>query len=168
MKSPSMTKESPWGQTCIRGIPVWRFKETTAYSCERMSDYSNMLEIPELWDIFQRILQTRFEISPRERSVVQSTHLRGVGGLNSTLASHGIVELGVGPAGWWSSFAPLSLHFVPLLPFWNANVYSALLYVESVWSAFLFCFYKGSQLRVCLESQMRFWTFKQCWDYGSP
>ena len=46
-----------------------------------------MLQMPELWDIYHRKLLTGSETSPRERSVLQSTKLKGAGDLKSTLTS---------------------------------------------------------------------------------
>jgi hypothetical protein len=43
-----------------------------------------------------------------------------------------------------------------------------MLYVGSMWSAFLFWFNKGLKLRECHEFQKRHWTFKHCWNCDRP
>ena len=45
------------------------------------------MEIPKLWDTCQEELLTGSEISPRERSVLQSTKLNGGGDVESIMTS---------------------------------------------------------------------------------
>lgn len=46
-----------------------------------------MLKMPDIEDTCQEELQTGCEISPRNRSVLQSTNVNGVGDLKITLTS---------------------------------------------------------------------------------
>ena len=46
-----------------------------------------MLEMPELWDTCQGELLTGSGISPRERSMLQSTKVKGVRDLKNALTS---------------------------------------------------------------------------------
>jgi hypothetical protein len=58
-----------------------------------------MLVMAELWDDCQEELQTRNRNNPRERHVLQSTKLKGVGDLKTFDIRHGDAEIGACPAG---------------------------------------------------------------------
>lgn len=54
------------------------------------------------------------------------------------------------PSGLRFCYGPV---YFPFHSSWNGNIYSKQLSFEIMWSAFLFLFYRGLQLRDCLESQ---------------
>ena len=60
-----------------------------------------MLEMPELWYTCQGKLLTGNGTSLRERSLIQSTKVKGVGDLKSTLTLDMKTEFGVCLAGFW-------------------------------------------------------------------
>ena len=65
-----------------------------------------------------------------ERSVLQSTGLKGVGDLQGTLTSDMVMQFGVCSAGFQSFFGPVL--YAPFPMFWNGNVYPMPLYVGSM------------------------------------
>ena len=77
-----------------------------------------MLEMPELWDTYQEKLLRVGRTSPRKRSVLQSTKLKGVGDLGECFdIRHGDVEFEVWLAGFWSCFGLVFSPYVPFPPF---------------------------------------------------
>lgn len=58
----------------------------------------------------------------------------------------------------WSS-PSLSYSYAP---FWNWHVYSVPFNVRNI--KLVFGFYRGSQIRDCLESQKRLWSLRFCWN----
>lgn len=164
MGSPSMAKESCWGQA---GVPAWTFVQR-GY-CVKLQNWSlgclkdpKRLEMPELWDTCWGELLTRNGNNLEERSVLQRTKLKGVGDLKSILTSD--AEFVVGPAGFQSCFHPVFPHCVSFPMFWNSNVHPMPLNVGSMKSVFSFWFYRGLQLRDCmnLRKDLEFQTFKHC------
>ena len=55
-------------------------------------------------------------------------------------------------------------YYAPFPPFWNGKVYPVPFYIQSMWAAFWFWFYRRLQLRDCYEFLKKLWTFKQHWD----
>ena len=79
-----------------------------------------------MWDICQGKLLTGCRTKPRERSLLQSTKMKGVGDLKSTLISE--VEMQC------LEFAQLvcglaSVQYFLTMTFWNGNVYPVILEV---------------------------------------
>ena len=91
-----------------------------------------MLEMPELWDTCGGELLTGSGTSPRERSVLQSTKLKGVGDLKRVLTSDMEMQSLVSPDGFQSCFGPVFPHYAPFPMFWNGDVYPVPLYVGSM------------------------------------
>ena len=87
--------------------------------------------------------------SPRQRIVLQSTKLKGVG--------HQTWRCRVWSLPSWF----LALSIIPSL--W---CFGMVMYILWCWK-YVICFlsYRGLQLRDCSESQKKLWTLKQCWDY---
>jgi hypothetical protein len=79
MKYPSMTKEKHWGQTWRSDDPAWKSREAIEWrwNLDGIGD-PKMLEPPESWDTCQVKLPTGRGASPRKRSMLQSTKLKGV------------------------------------------------------------------------------------------
>jgi hypothetical protein len=75
-----------------------------------------MLEIPELWDTCQGKLLTGNGTSPRARSVLQSTKMKGVGVLKNALTSDMEIKSGVCPAGFSSCFGPVFPYYALFPP----------------------------------------------------
>ena len=93
---------------------------------------------PEPWDTFWGKLITGSGTSPRERIVLQSTKLKGVG--HQTWRCRA-----------WSFpscfFGLVLVQYCLIIMFSNGNVYPVPWYIGSIWSAFCFCIYMGLQLR---------------------
>lgn len=86
------------------------------------------LEMSESWDTCQGELLS--DCSPGERSVLQSTKLKGIGDLKSVLTSDIDTELGAYPAQFQSCCGSIFHHYALLPSFWNGDVYSAPMYVR--------------------------------------
>lgn len=88
-ESPSMTKESCWGQAYVKGVHEWRPKEAV-YEAVKVKHglpwRPKMSEMPESWDTCQGKLLTGSGTSPGERSLLQ-LEPKGVRDLKSTLTS---------------------------------------------------------------------------------
>lgn len=84
---------------------------------------------------------------PKREKCVTVNKMKVVGHLKSALTSHTEMQqlqfFLLFVCLFWSCFSPISSHDVAILPFWNGNVYSASLFVGSVWYPFLFLFYGG-------------------------
>lgn len=76
-----------------------------------------MLEVTESWDTCQGKLQTRCGISPRERTMLQSAKVKGVGNLKSYLISDGDAEFRVCHARCYSYVDTVFPHCVPFSVF---------------------------------------------------
>lgn len=73
-----------------------------------------MLEMPELWDTYPGGLLTGSGTSPRERSVLQPTKLKGVEDLKGTLTSDLERSLVWCLHSWvWSGFGPVFPPYAP-------------------------------------------------------
>lgn len=72
-----------------------------------------MLEMPEPCDNYWGKLLPESGTSPRERSVLQSTELKGGGDPKSLLTSGMEMQFGVFPAAFWSCFGPVFPHYAP-------------------------------------------------------
>lgn len=79
---------------------------------------------------------------PKRRKCVTVNKMKGVGHLKSALTSDMNTAFGDCSAGFQSCFDPVFPHYAVFPPFWNGNVYPVP-YVGSMWSAFLFWFYRG-------------------------
>jgi hypothetical protein len=125
-------------------VSAWRAREAM---CEvwrgNLDDPGNpkMMQMPQPWDTCQGQLLTRCGACTRGRSVL-STRLEKVGHLKSALTSDMNTAFGDCSAGFQSCFDPVFPHYAVFPPFWNGNVYPVP-YVGSMWSAFLFWFYRG-------------------------
>lgn len=117
-----------------------------------------MMEMPESWDTCWGELLTGSGTSPRERSVLLSTKLKGVGALKSTLESVVETEFGVCPACFKACFGPVFSMF-PFLPYGTA--------VYILWHSMLeisdLVFY--FDFTVSLRRDFELWTFKQSSDW---
>lgn len=102
-------------------------------------------------------------ISPRERTILQSAKVKGLGNLKSYLLSDGDAEFRVCHASC-SYFGAVFPHCVPFPAFWDGDISSVPLHVGSMWYSFWFLFYGGLHLTDCHISQKSLWTRKQCWD----
>ena len=92
-----------------------------------------MLEIPESWDTCQEELLTGCGTNLRERNVLQTTKLKIVGDLKSTLTTDVEMQnLEFALLVFRSCFDPASPHYAPFLPFWNGNVDPVPLCVTSI------------------------------------
>ena len=113
MGSPSTTKESHGGQTCVTGVPAWRPREATVWSCGGEAwlafGSSKMLEMPEQWETCQGDPITESVTRPREGNVLQSTKTKSWRAEHSALTSD-----------FLSFFGPV---FPYNAPFWNHSVY---------------------------------------------
>lgn len=100
----------------------------------------------------------------RERSVLHSAKMRGVGELKNFHIRHRDPEFIAFPACFQICIGPVCPHYSLFLPFWISNVYPVPLYVESMWHVFIFSFYRGLQIReyMCLKRDFEHWPFKQC------
>ena len=86
--------------------------------------------MPEPGDTCQGELLTGSGTSPSQRSVLQSTKLKGIGDLKSPLTSD-IEMLSLEFAGFQCGFGLVFPHGAPFPICWNGNVYPLLLYVGS-------------------------------------
>lgn len=84
--------------------------------------------MPEMWDPCQEELRTRNRNNPRDRRVLQSTTLKGVGELKSSDIRRGDAEFGVCLAGLQSLLSSQC----SLPPFGAGDVYSVSLYVGNM------------------------------------
>ena len=83
-----MAKESYLGRVCGRGAPAQGPGEAIMEAVKvKCFGNAKLLEMPESWDTSQGSLITRCGTRPRERSVLQSTNLKGVRELKSVLMS---------------------------------------------------------------------------------
>ena len=165
MESPSVTKESYWGRVC----GGWPYREAQRSHYKKLKVKpglpwrSRRLEIPEPWDPCWGELLTS-GISPRERRVLQSTKLKGVGDLKIALTSDvgmqslSLAQLALGLALVQYFLSMLSSLYV-LEPLCLSCAIVCWKYVIYFW----FWYYRGLQLRD-YELQKRLWTFKYCWD----
>ena len=78
-----------------------------------------MLEMPELWDISQGSLLTGYGTRPRDRSVVLSTNLKGVGELKRALTSD--MDMQALASSTLLVFSPVFPHYLSFPPFQNDN-----------------------------------------------
>jgi hypothetical protein len=143
MESPSTAKESCPGQVCVRGVPAWRSREAIVWSCEGKAWIA--LGTPRCWRCQTRGILTKESCrlgmeSTQEREVCfsQQTWTELEIWTLLTWDMEGDTECGAFPAVFWSCFSLLFPHGVPFSPFWNDKIYSTLLYVVSMWSAFDF------------------------------
>jgi len=90
-----------WGKLpaearCGRGLPAWTSGEATVEIVKVKPGlpwrHPEILKMPELWDTCQGELLRGSGTSPRERSVLQSTKLKGVRYLKSMLTSDGEMQ----------------------------------------------------------------------------
>lgn len=140
---------------CGQGVEARRMSRISLYgglwSCE--GEAWIVLKTPKCWRCqgcgIPAKESCRPSVEPTQRSVMQSTKLRGVGDQKTALTADIDAEFGDGPAVLQSSFGPAFPHCSPFPPFWNSNVCSLPLYIRSVYSAFLSWFYRGLQLGDC-------------------
>ena len=66
--------------------------------------------------------------------------------------------------GFWYCFGPEFPHYAPFSMFWNDNVYPVPLYVGNVIFFFYFDFFRGLQLKDCMNLSRDFelWNLKHC------
>ena len=122
---------------CGRGVPAERPQETTL--CEavkvkprlpwRPQDVRDARDL----DTFQGKLLAGSGTSPRERNVLQSTKLKGVGDLKSILTSDmEIQSLELAQLVFGLALVQCFLTMSPFFMFWNGHIYSVPLYVGSM------------------------------------
>lgn len=113
-----------------------------------------MLEMPEPWDTFWGKLLPENGTSPRERSVLQSTELKGVGDLKSVLTSDMEMQsLEFSQLGFGLALVQYFLTMLPSLCF-GMVMYIHISYVGSMWSAFILIV-QGIAIKRLHESQKR-------------
>ena len=118
-----------------------------------------MLEIPELWDTCQQELITERRTSPRERSMLQSTKLKGVRDLKGVLISDVEIQC--------LEFAPLvfglAWYFLTMFLFLHFGMVMYILchYMLEVCDLLFHFYFIGIRDKSLYKSPKRLWTFEE-------